>query len=103
MRENVESKLADIFQRIKIHPEYSPESIQIKDYYWNGSMEDFRVEYYIEDRKCVFHYNEEIAKRVGEDYINIDPLEQLESELKYIDRMYGRGIGAKEYYPFTEI
>ncbi|WP_175596725.1 hypothetical protein [Bacillus sp. MRMR6] len=53
------------------------------------------------DQKYVFHYNEQIASRIGAHFSN-NPLEQLENEVLYMKRMYERGIGAKEYYPFTD-
>ncbi|WP_456274764.1 hypothetical protein [Bacillus sp. AK031] len=60
------------------------------------------MEYYINQQKVVFYYSMELAVGTGEDLQNLDPFEQLEKEVKYVKRMYERGIGAKEYYPFTE-
>lgn len=35
--------------------------------------------------------------------VSDDKLELLENEVNYIKRMIESGIGAKEYYPLTEI
>jgi len=52
--------------------------------------------------RYVFHYNDQIAKDISADFSQ-NPLEQLENEVLYIKRMFERGMGAKEYYPFTKI
>lgn len=103
MENRIQEKINEIFTSIEIYPEYSSDPIKILQFKWNLDMIDFIVEYYIHQKKYVFHYNEQIAKEIGFNYIKVNPLEQLENEVKYIKRMYERGIGAKEYYPFTNI
>ncbi|MEW9053052.1 MAG: hypothetical protein AB2392_17970 [Neobacillus sp.] len=49
-------------------------------------MEDFEVVYFLQDRKFVFHYNEQIARQVEGDFSS-NPLEQLENEVSYIKRI----------------
>lgn len=93
----------EILPKQNPHPEYSPEIIKIKDVTWNQDMVDFRVDYYKNQNKYIFHFNKQLAKEIGTLDLSKDPLEQLASEVKYIKRMYERGIGAKEYYPFTQI
>lgn len=99
--EKIQKKISEIFEGIEIYPEYSSSTINITKYRWNGDMKDFVVEYFIEESKYVFHFNEEIAKALGINIKSLDPLNQLESEVKYVKRMFERGIGTKEYYPFT--
>jgi hypothetical protein len=101
MRE-IEQKLRDMFDCIEIYPPFTPNPIKITDFIWNKSIEDFKVTYFIGNGKYVFHYNEQIAREIGVDFSN-NPLEQLEQEVLYMKRMQERGIGAKEYFPFTEI
>jgi hypothetical protein len=101
MREN-EQKIREMFERIQIYSEFSPEPIKITEYKWNKSMTDFEVIYFLGNVKYVFRYNDQIASEIVGDFLK-NPLEQLEKEVLYIKRMKERGIGAKEYFPFTEI
>jgi hypothetical protein len=101
MRE-IEQKLRDFFQSIEIYPPFTSDPIRIRDFNWNKSMEDFKVTYLLGNAKHVFHYNEQIAREIDVDFSK-NPLEQLEKEVLYIKRANERGIGAKEYFPFTEI
>ncbi|WP_140354926.1 hypothetical protein [Litchfieldia alkalitelluris] len=96
-----QEKIEEIFSRIEILPEYAPTPIKITTFNWNQDVADFAVEYLIGRKKYLFHYNAELASELGTEYLNLDPIEQLEKELQYIKRMYERGIGSKEYYPFT--
>ena len=96
-------KIQDIFNSIVIYPEYTETPIKITQYSWNGNLEDFIVEYYVNQERLVFQYNKDLAAEKDANYLHLDPFEQLEQEVKYIKRMYERGIGAKECYPFTNI
>jgi hypothetical protein len=103
MKINIQEKITEIFTSVEIHPEYSPEIINIKNFKWNNDICNFKVEYYVDQTKYVFHFNEQIANEISSEYFSKNPLEQLEREVKYIKRMYERGIGSKDYYPFTHI
>jgi hypothetical protein len=78
---------------IEIHPPYSSEPIRIIEYTWNKSIEDFKVVYFLQGNRYVFHYNERLASGIDVDFSK-NPLEQLEKEVLYVKRMYERGIGA---------
>ncbi|MFE8700468.1 hypothetical protein ACFYKX_07580 [Cytobacillus sp. FJAT-54145] len=97
----IQNQIEEMFNRIEIFPEYSEDTIKISRFSWNNDVVDFLVEYYIEHRKFVFHYSDLLARDL--DIEPVDPLKQLECEVKYIKRMVERGIGAKEFYPFTRI
>jgi 5-methylcytosine-specific restriction enzyme subunit McrC len=99
----IQAKIDEILKSITISPEYSTEIIRITDYEWNGKMDDFQVEYFIESTKYVFRYPERLNPELAAYEISEDRLEQLENEVMYVKRMMTRGIGAKDYYPFTEI
>ncbi|AZV43189.1 hypothetical protein [Peribacillus asahii] len=101
MKDNIQEKLGEILDSVEIYPEYSSDIIRVKNFTWNKDLVDFIVEYYINGTKCIFRYNDQIAKEY--DSIKDNPLEQLEWELTYIKRMYERGSGAKEYHPCTTI
>lgn len=103
METNIQEKIRDIFNSVEICSEYSSESIKIKDFYWNGNLDNFIVEYSINQTRYIFHHNNQIASEINSIYLKNCPLDQLEFELNYIKRMYERGIGSKEYYPFTNI
>jgi hypothetical protein len=66
-------------------------------------MEDFKVEYFIGSTKYVFHYTERVSPELAGYEISDDPLEQFENEVMYVKRMMARGMGAKDYYPFTKV
>jgi 5-methylcytosine-specific restriction enzyme subunit McrC len=102
-RDEIQAKIEEIFQSITIRPEYSTEVIRITDYEWNGKIDDFQVEYFIGITKYVFRYPERLNPELAAYEISDDRLEQLENEVKYVKRMMTRGIGAKEYYPLTEV
>jgi hypothetical protein len=103
MQTNIQEKIHEIFNGVEIFSEYSSESIKIKEFFWNGDLDNFIVEYAINQTRYIFHYNHQIASEINSIYLKNSPLAQLEFELKYIKRMYERGIGSKEYYPFTNI
>lgn len=103
MVDNLQQKIKELFESIKIRSTYSSDVITIDKFMWNGDYVDFLVEYYIGDTKYIFHYNKQIAKKGDKKGLEINPYTQLKAELMYIKRMYERGIGAKEYYPFTSI
>lgn len=100
MKSTIQEKLQHIFGSIEIYSEYSSEVTRIETFRWNQDPINFKVEYFIQSQKYVFHFDREEAEVLG---VKTDPLEQLEDEVKYIKRMHERGIGAKEYYPFTSI
>lgn len=100
--QSTQQRLQDFFYNMEIHPEFAEEPIRITRYNWNENEDDFIVDFWIEQRQYRFHYNLERAEQFGPEYKNIDPVKQLEDEVNYIKRMYERGIGSKEYYPFTE-
>jgi 5-methylcytosine-specific restriction enzyme subunit McrC len=102
-RDEIQAKIEEILKSITIRPEYSTEVIRITDYEWNGKMDDFQVEYFIESTKYVFLYPERLNPELAAYEISDDRLEQLENEVIYVKRMITRGIGAKEYYPLTEV
>jgi 5-methylcytosine-specific restriction enzyme subunit McrC len=102
-KDEIQAKIDDMFKSITISPEYSTEIIRITDYEWNRKMNDFKVEYFIGDTKHVFHYPVRLSSELADYDIREDRLEQLEAELTYVKRMFARGIGAKDYYPLTEI
>jgi 5-methylcytosine-specific restriction enzyme subunit McrC len=102
-KDEIQAKIDDIFKSITISPEYSTEIIRITEYEWNRKMDDFKVEYFIGNTKYVFHYPERLSSKLADYEIREDRLEQLEDELMYVKRMFARGIGAKDYYPLTEI
>jgi hypothetical protein len=102
-KDEIQAKIDDMFKSITISPEYSTEIIRITDYEWNRKMNDFKVEYFIGDTKYVFHYPVRLSSELADYDIREDRLEQLEAELIYVKRMFARGIGAKDYYPLTEI
>jgi 5-methylcytosine-specific restriction enzyme subunit McrC len=101
--EQIQARIDEIFKGIEIRPEYSTEVILITEYEWNGKMDDFRVEYFIGSTKYVFHYPERVSPELAVYEISKDPLKQFENEVMYVKRMMARGIGAKEYYPLTEV
>ena len=106
METNIPEKIYEIFNSVEIFSEYSSESIKIKEFFWNGDPDNFIVEYVINQTTYIFHYNNQIASEIDSIYLKkslLSPLDQLEFELNYIKRMYERGIGSKEYYPFTNI
>ncbi|RSK27628.1 hypothetical protein EJF36_12490 [Bacillus sp. HMF5848] len=102
MTNSIEVKLQELFNSIQIQPEYSRKSLKISQFHWNQKLDDFIVEYVIGNKKYIFRFDVERAANLNSEYVSQDPLEQLESEVKYIKRMHERGIGSKEYYPFTE-
>jgi 5-methylcytosine-specific restriction enzyme subunit McrC len=102
-RNEIQAKLDEVFKSITIILEYSTEIIRITDYVWNGKMDDFQVEYVIGSTKYVFCYPERLNQKLTAYEIREDRLEQLEDEVMYVKRMMTRGIGAKVYYPLTEI
>jgi 5-methylcytosine-specific restriction enzyme subunit McrC len=102
-KDDIQAKIDGIFKSITISPEYSTEIIRITDYEWNGKMDDFQVEYYIGSTKYMFRYPERLNPELAAYEISEDRLEQLENEVMYVKRMMTRGIGAKDYYPLTEI
>ncbi len=102
-KNEIQAKIDEIFESVSIYPEYTGEVIRITDYEWSQEIEDFRVEYYVGRRKYVFYYPDELEKPLKGYEVSVDKLEQLENEVNYIKRMMERGIGAKEYYPLTEI
>lgn len=101
MNEKIHNQMKEMFNGIEIYPEYSREAIKITKFTWNHKIDDFIVEYDINNRKFLFHYSDLLAREL--DIEPVDPLKQLESEVMYIKRMVERGIGAKEFYPFTSI
>ena len=103
MEANIQEKIHEIFNGVEIFSEYSSESIKIKEFFWNGDLNNFIVEYAINQTRYIFHYNHQIASEINSIYLKNSALAQLEFELNYIKRMYERGIGSKEYYPFTNI
>jgi hypothetical protein len=59
-RDEIQAKIDEIFKSITIRPEYSTEVIRITEYEWNGKIDDFQVEYFIESTKYVFRYPERL-------------------------------------------
>jgi 5-methylcytosine-specific restriction enzyme subunit McrC len=102
-KNEIQAKIDEIFESVSIYPEFTDEVIRITEYEWGQEIEDFRVEYYVGRRKYVFHYPDELDVPLEGYEVSDDKLEQLENEVNYIKRMMERGIGAKEYYPLTEI
>ncbi|OLO38082.1 hypothetical protein BTR23_11845 [Alkalihalophilus pseudofirmus] len=100
MNRDTQEKVDSIFKSIEIVPEYSSRTLKIDRFTWNGDMEDFIVVYFVGPTKFTFHYNDEIANELGIE-TKKNPVQQLELEVNYLKRMYERGIGSKEYYPFT--
>lgn len=100
MKATIQHKLQTLFNSIEIYPEYSQEIKRIDSFTWNEDLVDFKVEYCIGQEKYVFHFDREEAEVLG---VKTNPFEQLEDEVKYVKRMYERGIGSKDYYPFTSI
>ncbi|KAA0546282.1 hypothetical protein FZW96_16380 [Bacillus sp. BGMRC 2118] len=100
MFSSIQERLEQLFDSIEIYLEYSPDVKRIDQFTWNGDVHPFRVEYVIDSATYVFQFEEETANKLG---MKTDPLEQLEDEVRYIKRMYERGIGSKDYYPFTTI
>ncbi|RSK27632.1 hypothetical protein EJF36_12510 [Bacillus sp. HMF5848] len=103
MTNSIEVKLQELFNSIQIQPEYSRSPLEISQFHWNQKLDDFVVEYVIGNKKYIFHFDVERAANLNSEQVFQDPLEQLEFEVNYIKRMHERGIGAKEYYPFTDI
>lgn len=100
MKATIQLKLQLLFKSIEIYPEYSQEVKRIDSFTWNEDLVDFEIEYFIGQTKYVFHFDKKEAEVLG---VKTNPLEQLEDEVKYIKRMHERGIGSKDYYPFTSI
>ncbi|MBM6616611.1 hypothetical protein [Bacillus suaedaesalsae] len=100
MASTIQEKIQQIFDSIEIKYEYSSDVTRIETFNWNGELHDFKVEYFIGSQKYVFHYDREEVKNLG---VKTNPIEQLEDEVRYVKRMHERGIGSKDYYPFTTI
>ena len=95
METNIQEKIRDIFNSVEICSEYSSESIKIKDFYWNGNLDNFIVEYSINQTRYIFHHNNQIASEINSIYLKNCPLDQLEFELNYIKRMYEEELAPK--------
>ncbi|MCD8511396.1 MAG: hypothetical protein LRY73_17060 [Bacillus sp. (in: Bacteria)] len=102
MKKEIVERLTAIFNQLEIFTDHCQEPVKINEFSWNGSMEDFVVEYYIRKKKYVFHYNRQLLTD-SSNTVKTDPVEQLKDELEYIKRMHERGIGSKEYYPMTQV